>query len=153
MKKYSKNVPLIALLLGLIASAMIFLPALKYPDVDTTYTGIQVATGVTIFNLGPIADGKIPFNFLALLAFVLPAIAGLVMFTTPKNALLSIIFFIAAAVLLFILPTYIVINVTAFGGSGVTDIDIDWVLQIGAIVAGSLSVLGAVLVLLGMNKK
>ena len=62
-------------------------------------------------------------------------------------------FFIAAAVLLFILPTYIVINVTAFGGSGVTDIDIDWVLQIGAIVAGSLSVLGAVLVLLGMNKK
>lgn len=153
MKKYSKNVPLIALLLGLIASAMIFLPALKYPDVDTTYTGIQVATGVTIFNLGPIVDGKIPFNFLALLAFVLPAIAGLVMFTTPKNALLSIIFFIAAAVLLFILPTYIVINVTAFGGSGVTDIDIDWVLQIGAIVAGSLSVLGAVLVLLGMNKK
>ncbi len=153
MKKYSKNVPLIALLIGLIASAMIFLPALKYPDVDTTYTGIQVATGVTIFNLGPIADGKIPFNFLALLAFVLPAIAGLVMFTTPKNALLSIIFFIAAAVLLFILPTYIVINVTAFGGSGVTDIDIDWVLQIGAIVAGSLSVLGAVLVLLGMNKK
>lgn len=151
-KKQMKLIPVVVLLLGIVASVMVFLPALKYTDGNTSYTGIQIITGVDILNLGVIAEGKLPFSFLALLAFTLPIIAGFVAYSKSKNAIISVILFIGAAVLLFILPQYIVINVSVFGG-GPTEVEVDWVLQVGAISAGVLSTIGALLSLIGISQK
>lgn len=128
---------------------MVFLPALKYADNDTTYTGIQMITGLTVFDVGVIADGKIPFSFLALMAFALPVIAGIS--ALSKNYIIPVVLFIAAAVLLFLLPTYTVVNVTSFIGT--TELEIDWVLQTGSIVAGSLSIVGALFGFMGFVTK
>lgn len=151
-KEYTKIFPFIILLLGVAASAMVFLPALKYADLNTSYTGIQIVTGVKVLDLGPIADGKLPFNILALLAFALPLVAGLVSFISPRGSLFAIVLFIAAAVLLFLLPQMVHLDVTIFGG-GITEYEVDWVLQTGAIVAGSLCIGGAVLSLLSSTIK
>lgn len=151
-KKYTNTFPIIVLLLGIAASIMVFLPALKYKDSDATYTGLKIITGVNIFNLGSIADGKLPFSILALLAFVLPVVAGIIFFTSPKNAIISIVLFAGAAVLLFLLPEYTKVVVNTFIG-GETELDIKWVLQVGTIIAGSLSCAGGALVLLGLSQK
>lgn len=55
--KFSKFFPFLALVFGVLATAMMFLPALKYPDGDTTYTGVQIITGLNIFDVGAIAKG------------------------------------------------------------------------------------------------
>lgn len=147
-----KFFPMLGLLLGVVATAMVFLPALKYPDAETTYTGIQLITGLTIFDVGVIADGKLPFNVLALLAFALPVTAGLVSSTKGEAFAITLIMFIAAAILLFLLPMYIHINVTTFIG-GTSELETNWVLQIGAILAGSLSIVGALVSLIGLTNK
>ncbi|MFA6801207.1 MAG: hypothetical protein WCR19_03765, partial [Acholeplasmataceae bacterium] len=59
-----KYFPFLILLIGAAASVMAFLPALKFADYDTTYTGIQLITGTTVFDIGPVADGKLPFSIL-----------------------------------------------------------------------------------------
>ncbi|MFA6801497.1 MAG: hypothetical protein WCR19_05270, partial [Acholeplasmataceae bacterium] len=128
-----------------------FLPALKFADYDTTYTGIQLITGTTVFDIGPVADGKLPFSILALLAFGLPIVAGLIFVSNTKGSIISVILFIISAILLFILPEYTIINVTTFIG-GTSEWEADWVLQTGAIIAGVLSSLGAIVGLFGMSK-
>lgn len=151
-KNVMKNVPFLVLVLAVVASALVFLPALKYADADTTYTGMQLITGVSLFNLGPIASGEVPFSFLALLAFALPAIAGVIYFLSPKFALVPVVLLAAAAILVFTLPLYTVINVSAFGG-GATEVEVDWVLQYGAIISGSISAIAALLALFGFARK
>lgn len=150
-KNARKYFPFLCLLLGVAATAMVFLPALKYPDAEKTYTGIQLITGLTIFDVGVIADGKLPFNVLALLAFALPATAGLVALARGNSFGVAFIMFVASTVLLFLLPKYIHINVTTFI-SGTTEQDTNWVLQTGAIIAGALSIVGALISILGFTK-
>lgn len=54
--------------------------------------------------------------------------------------------------MLFLLPVYVRVNVTTFIG-GTTEWDPDWVLQIGAILAGSFSVLAGFISLLGFTRE
>lgn len=150
--KYGKFFPFIALLLGVVASAMVLLPVLKFADSDTTYTGVKIIGGFEIFDIGPIADGKVPFCFLALLAFSLPLIGGIIGILSPKGFYVSTVLFVLAALLLFLLPVYVRVNVTTFIG-GTTEWDPDWVLQIGAILAGSFSVLAGFISLLGFTRE
>ncbi|HHX78267.1 MAG TPA: hypothetical protein GX695_00745 [Acholeplasmataceae bacterium] len=152
MKKRIGNFfPFVALLLGIIAFVMVFLPALKYPSNDTTYTGLQVVTGLSIVDAGFIGDAKMPFNILALLAFLLPISAGLIGVLTPRGFIVSLVLFIAAAVLFFVLPQYTHINVTLLGT--VTKTEIDWTLLAAPIIAGSASILGVLVSLMGFMKK
>lgn len=149
-KRVGKVFPFIALLLGVIAFVMVFLPVLKFPNNDTTYTGIQVVTGLSIVDAGFLGDAAMPFNILALLAFLLPIISGIIGVTMRKGYVVSVILFTVAAVLLFVLPQYTYINVTILGN--VTKPEIDWVLLAAPIIAGSASILGVLVSLLGFAK-
>lgn len=150
-KQFKSFIAFLPLLLGIIATAMIFLPALKYSETDTSYTGLQVITGVSVLNLGILGEGHLPFNILALLAFALPLAAGIVGLTGKKSFYISTVLFVIAAVLLFLLPQYTNISYTLLGGDP-AQLEVEWVMQTGLIVAGSLSIVGAVVSLLGFSK-
>lgn len=140
MRERVMNISFLSLIIGIAATAMIFLPAIKYESIDTVYSGFQATFGVEIVDIG-IASGQLEFNVWALLAFGLPAIAGILAVLARKGALISAVLFAVAAILLFTLPQYV--NATATGLGGSTDIEIDWVMQYGLILAGSLAILGA----------
>lgn len=150
-KQFKSYIPFLPLVLGIIATAMIFLPALKYSEMDTTYTGLQVVTGVSVLNLGILGEGHLPFNILALLAFTLPLAAGIVGLTVKKSFYISTVLFVIAAFLLFVLPQYTNISYTVLGGE-TAQLEVEWVMQAGLIIAGSLSIIGAVVSLLGFSK-
>ena len=150
-KQFKSFIAFLPLLLGIIATAMIFLPALKYSETDTSYTGLQVITGVSVLNLGILGEGHLPFNILALFAFALPLAAGIVGLTGKKSFYISTDLFVIAAVLLFLLPQYTNISYTVLGGD-TAQLEVEWVMQTGLIVAGSLSIVGAVVSLLGFSK-
>ncbi|SRR5690554_133099 len=139
MKEKINGIAFITFIIGVAASVMIFLPAIRYENIDTVYSGFQVTFGVEIVDIG-IATGQLEFNFLALLAYGLPVIAGILLMFSKKAALISMLLFVAAAILLFTLPLYVYATATGFGGT--TDIEIDWVMQYGLMIAGSLSILG-----------
>lgn len=139
MKEKVMNISFLSLIIGIAATAMIFLPAIKYESIDTVYSGLQATFGVEIVDIG-IASGQLEFSIWALLGYGLPIIAGILGLIFRKGAFISTVLFAVAAVLLFTLPQYVNATATGFGGS--TEIEIDWVMQYGLIVAGSLSVLG-----------
>ena len=105
---------------------MVFLPAFGekgYADNDTTYTGIQMITGLTVFDVGVIADGKIPFSFLALMAFALPVIAGIWHFL---RIISSSVMFIAGSCFAYSYSQVHVVNIHHL--LVITELEIDWVL-------------------------
>lgn len=137
-----KSVSLMTLLFGLAATAMVFLAAVKFPDSARTFSGLQIITGVLVFQTGPLLYAEIPFTVLALVAFLLPLIAGLIGVIKPKYFIITIGLFVLAALLFFLIPQYTHINATIGDVTNVLDTQFD--LGIGAILAGVLSILGAV---------
>ncbi|HKL61136.1 MAG TPA: hypothetical protein VJY66_02005, partial [Acholeplasma sp.] len=61
-----------------------------------------------------------------------------------------VIFFLIAAVMLFLLPVYTHINVTNFI-TGTSELETEWVLQVGTILAGSLSAIGGLFSLFAIS--
>ena len=90
-----------AVLLGIVAIAMIFVPTIGVKDSDTTYTGMQLAFGysVTKSALGLSATlTYFEFSFMSLLTYIL-ALAGTVvaLMGLIKNSFASGLFRIIAA--------------------------------------------------------
>lgn len=152
----------LALLVGIAAFCMMFLPAITYNAAESSsdgWTGAQLIFGyketilsqeITVLN----------FNFVALLAYFLPLIGGLLALISKNGFLTKIITtacFVVSAVLLFTIVAYSGlgrVNVENEGlGSLVAPIinaiydaiDETKGLGIGAIIGGILSVVGAVL--------
>ena len=151
MKKLQKvDFKLTSVVIGIIASLMIFLPVLVLKDSETSFTGIQVAFGHEFASLGSWASGEIIFNPIVLLAFVLPITGSLILMLTKKDYLLSTLMFFIGAILIFMIPQFTTTTVTILGN--VTDIDVEWTYGLGLILAGSLSILGTLLGLIKLNK-
>jgi len=133
-------------IVGLIATLMIFLPALSIDD--TSYTGFEIAFGkqladIDFFGLGSVASAKLPFSILASLAYALPLIAGIVALAFKKARLVSSVFFVIALVLMFTLPNVIEVQYTLAGNE--SSASVDWVMSFGLILAIVTSAIGAVL--------
>lgn len=149
-KKQIKLIVAAALLvLGLASFAMMFLPALRLSDSeDAIYSGMQVAFGAELVNvnfggsIGSIGSSKLNFSILGVLGYILPLAAGVVVaLLGRKNKIVAIvctIVFVAAAVLVFLLPTYTTITYSIIIIGETTETP-DWVLQYGSIISGSLS--------------
>ena len=146
-KKDNKLINLIVFALGLLATLTIFLPALVTGSGDNQvfYSGLDISFGKTLTDWGTLVNAKIPFNMLAVIAYVLPIVGGfLILFSERKDKvlkLISIVLFLASAVLLFLLPSYIeVITESGLFGGTMTD-KLSENLAWGSIVGGALSVL------------
>lgn len=143
----------IALVFGIAAFCMMFLEAVKYTadllitKTSYSYTGMQIAFGYKeTMGSGALSVETtiLNFNFLALLAFLLPVIGG-VLALVFKNGLLTKIVttacFVAGAVLIF--------SIVGYAGMGMSDAqkalveNLTPTLCAGPIVGGILSALGA----------
>ena len=152
----------IALVFGIVAFCMMFVPAITFNSGDSSsdgWTGAQLAFGYkeTIdYLIGSAEFTILEFNIVALLAFALPLVGGILALIF-KNGLLAKILttacFVVGAVLLF--------SIVGYSGLGRIEVDtgISFVdniingiydsvdstkgLGAGPIVAGILSVLGA----------
>lgn len=143
----------IALVFGIAAFCMMFLEAVKYTadllitETSYSYTGMQIAFGYKeTMGSGALSVETtiLNFNFLALLAFLLPVIGG-VLALVFKNGLLTKIVttacFVAGAVLIF--------SIVGYAGMGMSDAqkalveNLTPTLCAGPIVGGILSALGA----------
>lgn len=133
----------IIFVLGIIAALFMLLPVLSFEGIE--YTGYEVIFGVEIFdvnpfNLGSIASAKLPFSFLAFLAFLLPLAGGIIAFTSKKLLLLSLALFVVSFFLLIILPNNINIVYTVAGTESTESVDWNAMFGlIGAIVATGLA--------------
>lgn len=143
----------IALVFGIAAFCMMFLEAVKYTadllitKTSYSYTGMQIAFGYKeTMGSGALSVETtiLNFNFLALLAFLLPVIGG-VLALVFKNGLITKIVttacFVAGAVLIF--------SIVGYAGMGMSDAqkalveNLTPTLCAGPIVGGILSALGA----------
>lgn len=151
----------IALIFGIAAFCMMFLPAITFTAGNTTtdgYTGAQLAFGYKETYMGQEVT-ILNFNFVALLAFFLPLAGGVITLIT-KNGFLSKIIstacFVAGAVLLFSIVAYSGMGnvklddsnilgsiVNAFLDELYKAIDETKSLGVGAIVGGILCIVGA----------
>lgn len=132
----------VMMLCGIAATVMIFLPAMKYPETDNLISGYEAVFGVTLVNIGSIASGQIELNLLGILAYVLPFAACLVAIFVKRSAILPALFFVVAAVLLFLIPELNKTTITVLGNTN--EIDVAWEFAYGLIAAIVLSIVGAV---------
>ncbi len=163
-KQKFNNLDLIAIVLTVATLVMLFLPNLVYDFTVNVNLGgfgqynggeVEKINGIkAIFGFGP-EDSETKytlFSFLSLLAYLLP-IGALVLTKLFKNKLgniLALACFAASAVFFFILPSFVVyaedvVGVLAYQKVGAT-------LGVGAIIAGILSSLNALLTLLKIAK-
>ncbi len=146
MKKNTENLlSFIVVVIGIIVAAMIFLPALAFPDSESSFLGYEVVFGTEFVNLGSFASGQIVWSALGIIAFISPLIAGLITLYNKKNTLISMVLFAVGAILLFPLHMYTKTTITILGT--VTEIDIDWVISYGLMIAAILSTFGALITL------
>lgn len=146
-KKDNKLISFIVFALGLLATLTIFLPALATGSGDNQvfYSGLDISFGKTLTDLGTLVNAKIPFNILAVVAYILPFVGGILILLSERKdkvlKLVSIILFLGSAVLLFLLPSYIEVITESglFGGSMTEKLsdNLAW----GSIAGGSLSIL------------
>lgn len=142
---------MVGLIVGFLATIMIFLPALGVQDSDSTYTGLQVVFGHEFLSLGGFGSGEITFSMMNLIAYTLPLIAALVLMFTKVNQLFPTILFGAAAVLLFLVPQFTVVTVSLLGT--VTEVDVEWTYASGIIIAALLSIIGFAIGIFKIYKK
>ncbi|MFW5838820.1 MAG: hypothetical protein ACOC1L_00375 [Bacillota bacterium] len=138
--------------LGLIGTLFMLLPVLSFEDIE--FTGYEVVFGVEIldvnpFNLGSIASAKLPFSFLAFLAFLLPLVGGIIALASKKLLLLSLVLFVVGFFLLIILPNNINIVYTVAGSESTESVDWNAMFGlVGAIVATGLAAIANLVLIL-----
>ncbi|MCX5775436.1 MAG: hypothetical protein NTV44_03640, partial [Firmicutes bacterium] len=140
-KVHKRAYDIILFLLGIVATAMIFLPALIYRDSDTSFLGYEVVFGTEFVNLGIFGSGQLEPIVLGMFAFALPLAAGITAVLFKRGALVSALLFIGGAIMLFLLPTFTIASVTILDSR--TVLDVTWTMGAGLIVAGVASSCGA----------
>lgn len=152
MKQFKAIGTRIIFVLGIIGTLFMLLPVLSFEGLE--YTGYEVIFGVEIFDLDPfelgsIASARLPFSFLALLAFTLPVIGGVLALVSKKYLLFSLVLFIVSFFLLIILPNNINIVYTVAGTESTESVD--WNVMfglIGAIIASGLAAIVSLILVL-----
>lgn len=137
------DVSLINLIIGVLATLMIFMPVLVLKDYETTYTGLEIVFGRDLISLGSLGSGQIEFNPLIILAFLLPFIAAIIPLFYKRGFIVSTVLYIVAIIFMFMLPQSTSVTMTILGNT--TEIDVVWSYGIGLIFAAILSMLGAML--------
>ncbi len=154
----------IALVLGIVAFCMMFLPAVKFTFEtigfsEDGWTGAQIAFGYKESVLGQ-EFTILNFNFIALLAFLLPIVGGILALLFKNGLITKIVTtacFVVSAVLMFSMAAISGMGrVTLEEGNFVSDtvnsilqgiydaVDETKSLAVGPIVGGIVSIVGAV---------
>lgn len=147
-KANDKMINFVIFCLGVLATLTIFLAALYTGDGDnkTYYTGLNVAFGKSGLDWGTLLKAYLPFSILGTLAYVLPVVGGVLMLLAGKKdmlfKLITLVCFLGAAVLFFMLPEFTKVVVESGITGGSTTTSLDGSLAYGAIIGAALSILG-----------
>ena len=128
-----KGFTLLGIIFGLVGFLMIFFPAMAFSNSDSSFLGYEIAFGTEFVNLGSWASGQIVPNILSMLAYILPLAAIVALLLAKKATVFSIILFSVGLVLLFLMPLYTVTTVSVLGTTN--EINVDWVMSFGLIIA------------------
>lgn len=157
-----KLLQLIAALLGVVAIVMMFIDTIKVPDTDLGalgsvegegYSGLKVAFGykeedVAIFKFSIL--GLLPY-LLSLVGVVLTFVNAFAKKNNKMFEFISMVAFVVAGVLFFIMPNFVVCADTI---PGKVAAEIDYKLAVGAIVSAIAAILsGVVLLVKTLQKK
>ena len=162
----AKFVPFVLLVLAVAVICMGFLAGvtLAVENMDPqSYTLFEVTFGKELAGgaIGGLASGKttIDFSILAMLGLFLPVVGALLslLIRNKIGGLLAFLLFVGSAVLLFLVPQFTSISVTAelLGNTTTTTktfAELEWGLGIGSIIGGAVSCLGALVSLLQIAK-
>lgn len=137
----------IALVLGIAAFCMMFLPAINFTSGDLSsegWTGAQLAFGYTEEILGE-ERNLLNFNIMMFLAFALPLIGGILAVLFQNGLLTKIVTtacFVVGAVFLFSTVGFATIGMEEFQQALVEELSAS--LGVGPIIGAVLAILGAV---------
>ena len=130
----------VAILAGIAAAAMLFLPAVAVKDSETTYTGLQIAFGYSE-KLPVIGEVDIfKFSFMNLLTYIL-AVAGALGRGGKLLSFIAAAAFIASGVFFLLSPSFCIINdtvssvITLFGGNVAENLSLAVGSIVGAVAA------------------
>lgn len=143
MKKYGHLVYLVGALVGLLATVVIFLPIVGAND--TTFTGLNLILSEELIDFGTFANGRIAFNLLNLLAFILPLVAAATLVFVKKGHRYAFLGFLAALVFVLLIPEVTQIRIEILGNPSFHNVD--WSMQIGLILGIVFNAIGLVITL------
>jgi hypothetical protein len=151
MKRINKEIlSTVIIVIGILSAVTIFLPSMAFPDSDTSFSGIEIVFGTEFANFGAWASGNIHFSFLGVLAYLLPIGALIAAILLKNGYLISVLVFGVSAVLLFLLPDFTKTTITLINST--SEIDVDWVISYGLVLARLLAVIGVIISALGAAK-
>jgi len=133
------------LVVGIMATFMLAMPAMAFPDSDTVFTGYEIVFGTEFANLGGFVTGNIVASIWGILAFVLPLAAAIVALFVKRGAILAVILFALSAALLLTLPDFTVTTVTILNSTN--EINVEWTIAYGLTIATICSFIGVALTL------
>jgi hypothetical protein len=145
MKKHINITQIAIFTIGLATSLCLFLSALTYENM--AFDGYEIIFGTELlninpFNLGTIASAYLPFSLLAMMAYLLPLVAGILILISKSNLFYSLVIFLISTFLLALLPNSIHIIYTVGGSSNA--LDVSWSVGTGLLAALILSSLGTI---------
>ncbi len=123
----------IAILLAVLATMMMLMPALIAIESESEFTGIQIVFGYEFMSLGSLASGTIVFSLLNMLAYTLPLFAIAALLVSQHGFILSSAIFLMATVMLLSIPDFTVVTVTIL--DNVNEVTVDWAYGYGLIIA------------------
>jgi hypothetical protein len=132
----------LVLALGILATFMLVLPAMRFPDSDSVFKGYEIVFGTEFANLGGFVTGNIVASIWGILAYLLPLAAALIAVFVKKGTIIAFLLFTLSAVLLLTMPDFTKTTVTIL--NNVTEIDVNWEITYGLIIASVCSLLGIV---------
>ncbi len=117
---------------GLASFLFMFLSILQFDTV--TYQGYELIFGKTLVDIQPfgfdsVVSARLPFSFIALLAFTLPLIGGILTQVSRRLVMVGLACFLVSLFLLWSLPDHIRIVYTLFGEE--RSLSVDWVRSAG----------------------
>jgi len=136
MKKHVCTLRYVSLFFGVIVIISTILPVFTYEN--TTYLGHEIIFGKEIlninpFDLGTIAKAWIPFSWVALTAFSLPIISGVLVIMHQKYAPLSLLLVLTSLFMMLSLPNGIVLMYQL--GNSESSLSVAWEIAYGLIIA------------------
>ncbi|MFU8793314.1 MAG: hypothetical protein ACNA7K_04740 [Acholeplasmataceae bacterium] len=131
--------------LGALATLMIFFPALVLRYTTQAYSGIQVAFGTDIANLGLFSNGVLQFNILIVLAYLLPIVGGLSLLFLRHGEKIASGLFLIAFVLLVTIPDRALIYIVTDGIN--VGFPVAWQFSYGLSIAVAFTLIGLVVTL------
>jgi len=135
MKKIEKTMRYLSLGAAVLVLISMMLPVLTYED--TSFYGHEIVFGQEIlsinpFNLGTIASAWLPFSWIGLLAFSLPALSSMLVMINKKYVPISLLISLIALFLMISLPDSIKLMVQI--GNSETSMEINWRIAYGFVV-------------------